>query len=109
MGVCASYHDEIPGVDKQDISHVVLPGQQALHINMQPLPKNHQPLQTRIHTDVKNKSKDKMESQTLIRKIWFILQHHKKTAYLVSQMSKTEIDKSMWNLNVLPTEGREVK
>jgi len=51
--VSASYHDEIPGVDKQDIPHVVLPGQQALHINMQPLPKNHQLLQTRIHTEVK--------------------------------------------------------
>lgn len=55
--MCAHYHDEIPGVDKRDISHEVLPGQQTLHINMQLLPQDHQPLLTPIQTEVQHSIK----------------------------------------------------
>lgn len=42
------YHGEVPCLDDVDVSHQILPGQQALHVHEHRLPHRLQPLQVSI-------------------------------------------------------------
>lgn len=104
--MCASYRDEIPGSDKLDFSHEVLPRQQTLHIDMEPLPQDHQPLLTRIQTEGQNENVSKTAEQRDQKDI-VILQPSALPTRPPDLINRDK--RSMWNLVVLPIRRTKVK
>lgn len=49
--VLCRYHGDVPGVDDVDVSHQVLPGQEALQVHKQVLPHVLQPLQVPVQPE----------------------------------------------------------
>ena len=45
------YHGDVPGVDDVDVSHQVLPGQEALQVHKHRLPRGLQPLQVSVQSE----------------------------------------------------------